>query len=109
MEVPRLGVESELQLRACIMATATPDPSCLHNPHRSLSQCQILNPLSKAGDQTCILMDTSQVLDLLIHNGDSCKVTFKCICTKSTFKQNLRYSFWQYFACIEKFIVNVYC
>ena len=27
MEVPRLGVESELQLPACTTATATPDPS----------------------------------------------------------------------------------
>ena len=28
MEVPRLGVESELQLPATAIATATPDPSC---------------------------------------------------------------------------------
>jgi len=29
------------------------------------------NPLSKAGEQTHILMDTSQVLNLLSHNGNS--------------------------------------
>ena len=32
-------------------------------PTHSSRQCQILNPLSEAGDQTCILMDTSQVHD----------------------------------------------
>ena len=42
MEVPRLGVESELQLQP------TPQPQ----------QCLILNPLSEAGDQTLILVDT---------------------------------------------------
>ena len=35
-------------------------------PH--LCQCQILNPLSKASDQTHILMDTSQVFNTLSHN-----------------------------------------
>ena len=52
MEVPGLGVESELQIRAsCATATATPD-LC-----RSLWQCQILNPQSKARDRTCILTE----------------------------------------------------
>ena len=31
MEVPMLGIESELQLAAC--ATATPDPSCVWDLH----------------------------------------------------------------------------
>ena len=38
---------------------------------RSLWQCQIFNPLSEARDQTHILMDTSQVLNPLSHNGNS--------------------------------------
>ena len=59
MEVPRLGVESELQLLACTTATATPDPSCVCD-YRSREHW-ILNPLSEARDQTCILMDASQV------------------------------------------------
>ena len=43
MEVPRLGVESELQL-----------PQLTSQPQ----QHQMLNPLNKAKDKTCILMDT---------------------------------------------------
>ena len=62
MEVPREGVESELQLPAYTMATAMLDPSRTWNPHRSMRQCWILNPLIKARDQTHILLDTSQVL-----------------------------------------------
>ena len=45
MEIPRLGIESELQL----LDYSTPQK------HR------ILNPLSEARDQTCILMGTSQI------------------------------------------------
>ena len=52
MEVPRLGVESELQLPADTTATATPDPSCVWDLHPSSRQHQILNPLSKARDGT---------------------------------------------------------
>ena len=44
MEVPRLGVESELQLSACATATATPDLSHVCNLHRSSPQHRILNP-----------------------------------------------------------------
>ena len=50
MEVPRLGVEPELQLPAYTTATATQDLSHIYNlPHRSW-QRQILNPLSEARD-----------------------------------------------------------
>ena len=42
-------------------STATRDPSCICNLHHSSWQCQILNPMSKARDQTHILMDISQV------------------------------------------------
>ena len=57
MEVPRLGVKLELQLPA--YATAVPDPSSIYNPYHSSQQCQIVNPLSEAMDQTNNLMDTS--------------------------------------------------
>ena len=61
MEVPRLGAESELQLLAYTTATATQDLSRSFDLHYSLWQYQILNPLSKARDGTCIFMDASQV------------------------------------------------
>ena len=61
MEVPRLGVESELQLPACTTATATWDLSRICDQHHSSEQRQILNPLSEAGDQTRILMGTPQI------------------------------------------------
>ena len=57
MEVPRLGVQSELQLPAYTTATATPDLSHICNLHHSSQQCQIPNPLSEARDRTHILMD----------------------------------------------------
>ena len=53
--------ESELQLLAYATATATTDPSRICDLHHSSRQCQILNSLSEARDQTCILMDTNQI------------------------------------------------
>ena len=61
MEVLRLGVELELQLPACAKATATSDLSYVCDLHCSSWQQQILNPLSRARNRTCILMDTSWV------------------------------------------------
>ena len=42
-------------------ATATWDPSHLCNLYHRSRQHWILNPLSKARNQTCVLMDTSQI------------------------------------------------
>ena len=61
MEVPRLGVDSELQLPAYATAIAMQDLSCICDLHHSSRQHWILNPLSKARDRTLILMDASQV------------------------------------------------
>ena len=61
MGVPRLGVKSELQLLVYTTATATPDPSLVCDLHHSSQHHQILDPLSKARDGTCILMDPSLV------------------------------------------------
>ena len=50
MEVPRLGVKSELELLAYTTATAMQDPSCVCKLHHSSWKRRILNPLSKARD-----------------------------------------------------------
>jgi len=60
MEVPRLGVESELQLPATATATATQDLSHVCDLPDSSQQQQILSPLSRTRDRTCVLMGTSQ-------------------------------------------------
>ena len=54
MEVPRLGVESELQLTAYTTAIAMPDMSCVCDLH---GHAKILKLLSEARNQTHILMD----------------------------------------------------
>ena len=61
MEVPRLGVKTELHLPAYANLPT-------YHLHHRLRQCSILNPLSKARDQSCILMDISRVLNPLNHN-----------------------------------------
>ena len=71
MKVPRLGVELELQLPASTIDTAMPDPSHICILHCSLQQLQVFHALSEARDQTPILMDTSGVLNMLSHNGNS--------------------------------------
>jgi len=71
MEVPRLGVESELQLPAYATAIATQDPSRVFDLCHSSQQRQILNPLSEARDRTCVLMDTSRVCEPPSHDRNS--------------------------------------
>ena len=55
MEVPRLGVESELQLLAYTTVTAKRDPSRICHLHQNP------DPLSEARDWTHIFMDTSWI------------------------------------------------
>ena len=57
MEVPRLGVELELQLPAYATAAAMPDPSQICNYTTAQVKRWVLNPLREARVQTCILMD----------------------------------------------------
>ena len=61
MEVPRLGVKSELLLPAYTRAIATQDPSCVCSLHHSSWQQWILNPLSKVRDRTPNLMVPSWI------------------------------------------------
>ena len=71
MEVPGLRVESELQLQVYTTAIPMPDPGCICDICYSSQQCWIINPLSEARDQTCNFMETSWVLNMLSHNGNS--------------------------------------
>ena len=68
MQVPPLGVDSELKLQTNATATVTPDPRYVCELHCSSGQCQILHQLSKARDRTCILMNTSWLCNPLSHN-----------------------------------------
>ena len=77
MKVPRLGVQSELELPAYTTATAMGDPGCLCDLHHSSWQHWILNPLSEARDQTYILMDASHIP--LSHDGNAMKF-YICNC-----------------------------
>ena len=61
IEVSRLEVESELQLLAYATATATTDQSLVCDLLHTPQQHWVLNPLSEARDQSCILMDASLI------------------------------------------------
>ena len=52
LDIPRLGVESEMLLPAYTTAPAMQDPSRIFNLYHSSLQHWILNPLSQAKDQT---------------------------------------------------------
>ena len=61
MEVPRLGVESELQLPAYATATAMVGSELHLQPIPQLKATLIPNPLSEARDRICIFMDSSRI------------------------------------------------
>ena len=61
MDVPILGVKSEVQLLAYTTATAILDPSHVFDLYHNSWQLRILNPLSEVRDHTGILMVTSQI------------------------------------------------
>ena len=61
MEVPRLGVQSELQLLTYATATEMQDLGLICDLHHSSGQRQIPNQLSKARNQTHDLMVPSQI------------------------------------------------
>ena len=114
MEVPRLGAELELQLLAYTTATATGDPSRVCDLHQSSRQCRILTPLSKARDQTRVLMDASRIRFRWATRGNSGLCCFRwerltvilnvvhvyimClfIFPLTTFKVPLSLAFWQF-------------
>ena len=68
MEVPGLGVESELQLPAYATATKMQDLRGICGLHCSLRQSQILTPLSETRDWIHFLWILCWVLNPLSHN-----------------------------------------
>ena len=76
VEVPRLGIESELQLLTHTTATAMWDLSHIWDLYHSSQQHPILKPLSKIRDQTCILKDTSKIHFLCATTGALCDEAF---------------------------------
>ena len=65
------GIELELQLLVYATAMATLDLSHIYHLCCSLWQCRILNSLREARDRTHILVETSQVLNLLNYNWNA--------------------------------------
>ena len=61
IEIPRLRVESELQLPDYTTVTVSWDPSCICDLHHSSLQHWSLSSLNEDRDQTHVFMDTSQV------------------------------------------------
>ena len=59
MEVPRLGVQSQLQLLTYTTGRATGESEPHLQLHHSSRPHQTLNPLGEAGEQIHILMDAS--------------------------------------------------
>ena len=60
-DVPRLGVESEVYLPKHKTKGGRPGASHICEPHHSSWPRQTLNPLSEGRDETCVLLDTSQI------------------------------------------------
>ena len=75
-KVPRLGVELELQLLA--YSAAALDLSCIFDLCHNWQPHQILNPLSEARDQTCILTTLCWVLIPLSLSGNSTLKILNC-------------------------------
>ena len=83
MEVPKLGVSSELQLPA--YAAATWDLSWAFDLYHSLRQRQIPNPLSEARDQTHNLMVTGWIFFCCTTMGTSQESIFILFLSLSLF------------------------
>ena len=79
MEVPRLGVELELQLLATAIATAIAGSEPHLQVAPQLAATLDPNPLNKARDQTRILMNTGLILKLLSSNRNASFPFFKFI------------------------------
>ena len=96
MEVPRLGIQLELQLPVCTTAMATPDPSHVCHLHHSSWQHQSLNPLSKAGDRTHNLMVPCRILFCCTTMGTPDVNILYNVDTYAKTKKLIAYSSWKF-------------
>ena len=93
MEIPRLGVELELQMLAYATATAMRD---LSNLYHSSKQLRIPSPLSEARDWTHIFMVTS-------------KICFPCTTTGTpALKFLISFNSWLKSHLFKEFILDFY-
>ena len=100
MEVPRLGVELELQLLAYTTAPAMQDPSHICDLHHQLMAMPILNPLSGTRNWTCILRDTSWVHYCWATMGTLLHSLFKLFIFDYGYSGNFAFSSeWVFVAC----------
>ena len=84
MEIPRLVVESELQLQAYATAEM-PGLSCICDLHQSTWQQQSLNPLSEARDWTGNLMVPGSICFCCTTTGNLTLLTCKYHCLRYIF------------------------
>ena len=85
MEVPRLGIQWELQPPEYTTATAMQDLSWVCHLFHSSQQRQILNPLIEARDRTHVLMDARRFVNHWAITGTPKTLTLKVIqITKGT-------------------------
>ena len=78
VEVPKLGVELELQLPACITATATWDLNRVYKLQHSSRQRRIFDPLSEARDRNLNLVVSSRIRFCWATTGTRCFL-FNCM------------------------------
>ena len=101
MEVPKPGIEWELQLLAHLTARVMPDLILICDLHCSLWQHQILNTLSEATDWICILMETMSGSYAAEPQWELHKLCFK-------FEKRLSFISPNFFLgnCAEDFIIS---
>ena len=97
MEVPRLGVELELQLSAYTTQQQLEIPAVSATYTTAHSNAGSFNPLSEARDPTYVFMDPSQVHQLLSHEGNS----FFLVIIFSFYCNVIREYFLYYFYFLE--------
>ena len=110
MKVPRLRVQSELQLLPYTRASNT-GPSHICDLHHSSWQYWILNPLSETRDRTHILIGTNWVHNLLSHSRNSLVVSLLSKCYNKSNNFGITYGIFNFtinFLMFSTFTFNTF-